>query len=63
MLLRAGLFFPAFSRKFETIFGRPMSHFEGVNGMKIRHVKNGVFTLIENENLADTLNAPEEGFY
>ncbi|MEJ8306874.1 magnesium/cobalt transporter CorA [Saccharibacillus sacchari] len=31
--------------------------------MKIRHVKNGVFTLIENENLAETLNAPEEGFY
>lgn len=31
--------------------------------MKIRHVKYGVFTLIENENLTDTLTAPEEGFY
>ncbi len=31
--------------------------------MKIRHVKYGVFTLIDNENLADTLTPPEEGFY
>ncbi|OWA34671.1 magnesium and cobalt transport protein CorA [Saccharibacillus sp. O16] len=31
--------------------------------MKIRHVKYGVFTLIDNENLAETLTPPEEGFY
>ena len=31
--------------------------------MKIRHVKYGVFTLIDNENLVETLTPPEDGFY
>lgn len=31
--------------------------------MKIRHVKDGVFTAVDNENVEITTTAPEEGFY